>query len=151
LRLVDIASALRIQVEAGIPITEAVYTISQGIPHARLRNDLFQIYRQLRDGVPVSEAFQHGDIFPPETHGLIKVGETTGKLSEMLEAIVNETEAVLEEQMKRLVVILRTITIGLVATLVGFLVISFWIIMMSAPGSFLEGWQRVHSGPRIPL
>jgi type IV pilus assembly protein PilC len=151
LRLVDIASALRIQVEAGIPITEAVYTISQGIPHARLRNDLFQIYCQLRDGVPISEAFQHGDIFPSETQGLIKVGETTGKLPEMLETIIEETEAILREQMKRLVVILRTISIGLVATLVGLLVVSFFSIMTSVPGSLFEGWKRVYSGPQIPL
>ena len=140
LNLIAVASALKLQIEAGIPIVEAVHTISRGIPHPSIRQDLFKAYRKLCNGDPIWESFRHVRSFPPQAHVFIKVGEESGKLPELLKALLDESQSALVEQIKRLAVAVRATAVLLVGFLVGLLLFCFWFLLASNYDILMKGW-----------
>lgn len=84
-------------VRANIPISLSLDTLSrQGIDE-RVDRAIFEVQKEVRMGKSLSQAFEScGGAFPPLTVPLIRAGEVSGQLDEMLERLSSQLEHELE-------------------------------------------------------
>lgn len=69
--------------EAGIPLTQALKSLSVETTNARLRTTLHAIFQQVEAGNTLHEAMSHHPrIFPPQITNLVHAGEDSGTLTE---------------------------------------------------------------------
>ncbi|MBI3323634.1 MAG: type II secretion system F family protein [Candidatus Omnitrophica bacterium] len=129
MRLIVVCAELRLQLEAGVPIVTAVHALSRSVPHPATRRDLTEVYRQLRDGLPVPEALDALEMIPPVSRALLAAGDCSGQLPDMLNLMVRETALDLTEGLRRLTIVLRNLLVLGTGILVGFLMVSAFILL----------------------
>ncbi len=129
MHVITVCSELRLQLDAGIPIANAVWALSQSVPHPVVRRELIQAYRNLREGLPVPEALEALSTIPPMGRALISVGDSCGRLPEMLGLLVRETTLDLIEAVRRLTILLRNGLVLATGVLVGLLAVSAFILL----------------------
>lgn len=67
---------------AGVPLLDALGDIRDGAENDMMRDMMSEIYRDVRDGASLSEAFdKHPKIFKPLFISIVKAGEDTGDLT----------------------------------------------------------------------
>lgn len=142
MRLILIVSGLRAQLEAGIPVVEAMEALGHSVPNAALRRDILQVHQKLWEGVPVPEAFAGFELLPPEGKALVVAGDASGKMPEMLAFVIRDTQAVLLEHVKRLGIFIRTAIIIGSAAMVGFIVILFFGLLFTTFGTAAESLSK---------
>jgi len=90
-------------VQVGIPITTALDTLSQQTEHAKLRDVILDVARNVEAGTSFSEALgRHPRVFSELFINMVRAGETSGKLDEILTrlAVLSKRQAEMREQLK---------------------------------------------------
>lgn len=136
IQLIIIASALHLQLEAGIPLVSALETLRYGVTNRAVRRDLIEAHRKLLEGVPVPEAMSEIRVIPSDGQALIAAGDASGKIPQMMEMVARQTQSVLIEEVKRLVIFIHSFVILAAGILVGLLLIVFFSILFQSLGSF---------------
>ncbi len=81
-------------VSAGIPLTTILASLSSQSLDRRVDMACFEVARQVQEGHSLSSAFEmQGRSFPPLTVPLLKAGEVSGKLDEMLDRLATHLES----------------------------------------------------------
>lgn len=84
-------------IKANIPISLALDTLSRQGVDPKVDRAIFEVAREVRMGMSLSQAFEsQGTLFPPMTVPLIRSGEISGQLDEMLERLATHLEQELE-------------------------------------------------------
>ena len=74
---------------AGLPILEAIDTIREKMPNPRFRTTLDKIYTDIQGGTTLAAAFAaHPGVFDFTYQNLIKVGEESGEIGQVLGRLV---------------------------------------------------------------
>ena len=88
-------------VRAGIPIVDAIETVSEGTKNERFRDVLQDVAEQIQSGIPFSEALaRHRDVFPNYYIGILRSAEITGQLDVVLDQLSMYLERDLEARQK---------------------------------------------------
>lgn len=84
---------LAIMIDAGVPLVRALYVLSQQLNNARMRRIVAALAQKVESGKPLSAALQdfYG-IFDDAQIGMIRAGEVSGKLNEILQQIADQVE-----------------------------------------------------------
>ncbi len=91
--LVVFSRQFAVMISAHVTVTEALYTIIEQTENAHFRNIISDIAYEVDGGLLLSDALkQHGSIFSDFYCNLIKAGETSGKLDEILNYLADEME-----------------------------------------------------------
>ena len=99
--LMNFTRQLAVFIKAGIPITEALTTISDETTDTALRRALGEIIDDLRNGGLFStSAAQHPNVFPPYYVGILQSAELTGKLDEALDSLAAYLDREIETRAK---------------------------------------------------
>jgi type IV pilus assembly protein PilC len=99
--LMHFTRQLAVFVKAGIPITEALTTISDEASDTALRRALSQMIEDLRNGGLLSQAAaQHPQVFPNYYIGILQSAEMTGRLDESLDSLAYYLEREIETRSK---------------------------------------------------
>lgn len=86
---------------SGLPIGDAIRTLSQRLSDPRLREICSKLWRDLSEGHPLATAIkQYPEVFDPSLVYLIEAGETTGHLAPILENIIEHLESQIELRRK---------------------------------------------------
>jgi type IV pilus assembly protein PilC len=81
--LMEFSTHMFTLLEAGIPLTQALKSLSTETPNLQLRGTLHTIFQQVEAGNTLHEAMgQHPGIFPPQVTNLVHAGEDSGTLTE---------------------------------------------------------------------
>ena len=81
--LMEFSTHMFTLLEAGIPLTQALKSLSVETPNLHLRGTLHAIFQQVEAGNTLHEAMrQHPGIFPPQVTNLVHAGEDSGTLTE---------------------------------------------------------------------
>ncbi len=81
--LIEFSSQMSTLLEAGIPLTQALKSLSVETPNAQFRGVLHLIFQQVEAGNTLHEAMgQHPKIFPPQITNLVHAGEDSGTLTD---------------------------------------------------------------------
>ncbi len=116
------ARSLGILAQGGVTITEALNVVRETIQNTKMRDAVQRLAESIKSGDSIARPLQRSGLFPPLLVQMVRVGENTGRLDEMLlrAAQVHESEA--RVTLDRLVNILPVLMILALACVIGFIV-----------------------------
>ncbi|GAB3473222.1 type II secretion system inner membrane protein GspF [Massilia terrae] len=115
------ASTLAITTGSGVPILRALDTSRDTLSNVAMRNLVEQATGSVREGVSLARALSAQKHFPPMLVHMIRAGEITGELPQMLERAANAQQADLERRTLTIAGLLEPVLIlamGLVVLLI---------------------------------
>lgn len=84
---------LATMLKANVPLSSSLDNLSRQGLNAKLDRAMFEIQRDIRVGKTMAQAFEdQGSKFPALTAPMIRAGEASGRLDEMLERLANDLE-----------------------------------------------------------
>jgi type IV pilus assembly protein PilC len=90
----------------------------------------------LTSGAELSELFDAEDVFPPELSQLIKVGEKTGNMEDMLTSLSRYYQEEFESVIKGLITVIEPLMIVFVGCMIGLLVFALYLPIFGAGEAF---------------
>ncbi len=129
---------------AGVPLIEALIDLRDSIESARFREVISGVIESIQGGQRLSQAIaEYPQIFGPVFSSLIRAGEQTGKLSEVLKSLIDtlKWEDELAAHMKKL--IMYPAFVGSIVMIVTFFLMIYLVPQMV---SFIK-----NMGQEIPL
>ncbi|WP_233242605.1 type II secretion system F family protein [Sporanaerobacter acetigenes] len=109
---------------SGIPLIQALEVVSRVVGNVVIVNGLEEAIKDIRKGVPLSSTIRDIDVFPPMVYSMIKVGEESGSLDEILQKTADFYDDEVEVSLQKMTTALEPILIVIMALIIGFIVIA---------------------------
>jgi len=116
--------------DAGVSLTDVLSTLELIAGNQVLTQKLGWARRSMLDGASVYRAFEMHDAFPQTCLQMIKVGEETGNLSDMVRRIGKLYEDDVEIQLDNLASMLEPLIMAVMGSIVGFVAIAAFMPMV---------------------
>lgn len=127
----NMARTLGTLLAAGIPLVEAVDIVSNTMSNVLIKEAMVNAREQLMLGIPLSQPIKESGIFPPMVHHMMKIGEEAGNTEEMLTKLADYYDEEVELAVQSLMAAMEPLIIIVLALIVGVLVMSVILPMMS--------------------
>ncbi len=115
---------LSLLIGSGVPIVEALNTVSLIMSSQTLRNYVIGAAKQVEKGNSLSNYFKSTVGFPPLLGQMAGVGEETGKMDEVLERVAIYYEGEVSNLVKGLTTALEPVILVMLGVMVGFMIVS---------------------------
>lgn len=109
---------------SGIPLLQALDVVSRVVENKVVEDKLQLSQEDIRKGVPMSKTIKEMGIFPPMVDSMIKIGEESGALDDILYKTADFYDEEVEASMQKMTTLLEPILIVFMAIIIGFIVIS---------------------------
>lgn len=83
----SLSMTLSILMSTGIPLIDSVGIVSRTVKNAIVHQALNRAREQVIQGIPLSNPLEESGVFPPMVYHMIRIGEETGNMEEMLDKI----------------------------------------------------------------
>ena len=131
------ASAATILLKGGIPVAQAMEIAGETVDNVLYRDVLHEVSRDIREGVPLSEAIaKHANYFPVVVSQMVAVGEATGQLDQMLTRIATFYGRESDMVVNNLVDLIQPVLMVGIGVLVGILFASILLPLYQLTASF---------------
>lgn len=127
----NMARTLGTLLAAGIPLVEAVDITANTMNNVLVKEALLEAKEHIMMGVPLSEPLKESGIFPAMVYHMMKIGEEAGNTEEMLTKLAQYYDEEVEIAVQSLMAAMEPLIIVVLALIVGVLVISVILPMMS--------------------
>lgn len=117
--------------KSGLPALEALEVVTPVVGNKVIEEVLISTREKVLGGADLSTPLQEAKIFPPLVGGMIGVGEHSGNLEEMLDRIAEHYQEEIDISTQRLLSMLEPLLIILMAIVVGFIVLSIILPILS--------------------
>lgn len=104
---------------SGIPLMEAVDITARTMDNTIIKETLMSSKEEIARGVPLSVPLQASGIFPPMVYHMIKIGENTGNLENMLTKVADYYDEEVEVATQSLTAVMEPVIIIFLAVVVG--------------------------------
>lgn len=121
---------------SGLPMIAAIQSSMATIGNKYIISQFDGVIRKIRNGETLSAALKGVDGFEPKLSATINIGEETGKLDSMLNSTAESYEFDADEALERLVNILQPVLIVFLAAIIGFVMISVLMPILSMYQNF---------------
>ena len=125
------ARTLSTLLSSGIQMLPSIDITSRVIGNQLIRNKLIAAIEDIRKGVSLSQALKRIEQFPPMIHNMVNVGEESGLLDDILTKTAAFYDEESEAAIQRLVGLIEPILIIFMAVVIGFIVVSIYLPMLS--------------------
>lgn len=112
---------------AGIPITNALLITANACGNSKLTHAIIQVTKKINSGFPLHQAMMTFPLFPVMFIQMVKIGEESGKLEDMVNKFADFTEADIEQFTQRLNLLLEPLIMIVLGVLIGGLVIGMYL------------------------
>jgi type IV pilus assembly protein PilC len=137
-------------VRGGIPMTDALQVVQEGVDNKRFREILASVAEELRAGTPFSEALAgYGSVFPSYYIGILRSAEHTGRLDVVLEQLAEYMERDLEASQRLRSALTYPIVIAFAA--IGVVVLMATFVLPRLTKFFKEFGAKLPLSTRILL
>jgi len=116
---------------SGVPILEALQTVRATVSNAVLDDALQAVERSLKAGESLARPIELSGAFPPLVSRMVALGEETGQLDRMLVQLADSYEEEVDIQLGGLTQLLEPLLIVFVGGIVGFIVVSMFLPLLS--------------------
>ncbi len=116
---------------SGVPLLQALNNAKEVIGNCIVASSIETVAKGAKEGKGLSAPLSRAGIFPPLALSMIKVGEETGQLDEMLIRIAVIYEKIMKQAVKRFMAILEPVMIMIMGLIIGFIVISMLLAVFS--------------------
>lgn len=114
---------------SGIPLLQALDVVNKVVGNKVVSNKLDAVKEDIRKGIPMSYSIKNTDLFPPIVYSMIKIGEESGALDEILYKTADYYDEEVESAMQKMTTLLEPVLIVFMALIIGFIVISMTLPM----------------------
>lgn len=114
---------------SGIPLLQGLDVVAKIVNNKFLGIKIENAKEEVRKGVPLSRTIKAIKIFPPMVDSMIKIGEESGSLDEILNKSADFYDEEVEVAIQKMTEMLQPILIVIMALMVGFIVIAMALPM----------------------
>lgn len=114
---------------SGASLLGALETVSGVTGNLYICSKILEVKEDVRKGLPLSLLLQNQGVFPPMVYYMIKIGEDSGSLEEVLNKTADFYDEEIETAIHRLTTLLEPVMIVIMAIVIGFIVISMVLPM----------------------
>ena len=118
-------------ITSGVPLLQSLGIVREIIGNLIIANTINTIQKAVKEGKGVSLPMRSLSVFPSLAMHMIRVGEETGRMEEMLIRVADTYDQDVSITVKRLLGMLEPLLILFMALLVGFIVISIVLALFS--------------------
>ena len=115
--------------DSGIHLIKSMEVVSNVVNNVVIRDRLVDSIEQIRKGVPLSRSVKDVGVFPPMVDSMIKIGEESGSLDDVLLKTADFYDEEVEQSLAKLTSLLEPLMIVVMAVLIGFIVIAMYLPM----------------------
>lgn len=116
---------------SGVPLLQSLGIVREIIGNLIIANTINMIQKAVKEGKGVSLPMRSLNVFPSLAVHMIRVGEETGRMEEMLIRVADTYDQDVQVTVKRLLGLMEPLLILVMALLVGFIVISIVLALFS--------------------
>lgn len=127
----EFARTISTLLQGGIPIVSALETARGSVSSPLLSQAIEQAQKEVMGGRTLSSSLRMNGFLPPLAIDMIEVGENTGAMSGMLEAMADFFEEDVNIDLTTLVALVDPIMIAVIALAVAFVLVSFYLPLFS--------------------
>jgi type IV pilus assembly protein PilC len=124
---------------SGVPILQAMETVAGTVGNTIMADAVLEARARIREGDRIGDPLEQSRLFPPMVVHMIGVGEESGSLDFMLQKIADFYEAEVEATLASLTAALEPIMIVGLGFVVGFIVISMFLPLVSVISNLSSG------------
>ena len=122
-------------ISSGIPIIRAMEVVSRVVNNKLIEERLTESIEALRKGVPISRAVKDVGVFPPMVDSMIKIGEESGSLDDILNKTADFYDDEVEAALQKMTTLIEPLLIIGMALIIGFIVIAMTLHMFNMMGT----------------
>ena len=115
---------------SGIPLLDAIEQVAKMQNNKIIREGLMDAKVQVAKGLPLSKPIRDMELFPPMLPQMIKIGEETGNIEDMMDKVADYYEMEVENATDALTAAMEPMVIVLMAVVVGGIVIAIYSPML---------------------
>ena len=116
-------------VAAGVDIIKALEITGQTAGNWVIEAALHGVRRGVHEGVPIAQPLIENEVFPPMVSQMVKIGEESGELEQMLGKIADFYEDEVDAAVSSLTSIIEPVMMIGVGAMVGLIIISMYLPM----------------------
>lgn len=130
--LSEFCRSLSTLLSGGIPLVNAFEISAGAISNSHISATVKPAIGRVREGQAFHQALDETGVFPHIAVDMIKVGEATGSLDEMLSSVSDYFDDRVETRMQRLLSLVEPMLLIIMGILIGFILISVYLPMFTA-------------------
>jgi type IV pilus assembly protein PilC len=131
---------------SGVPILQALETVAGTVANEIIAEAVMQARARIREGDRIGPPLEKSGMFPPMVVHMISIGEESGALDQMLSKVADFYESEVESTLQSLTSAIEPVLIVLLGGMVGFIVISLLLPLITAVQSLAGGQQEGGGG-----
>jgi len=116
---------------SGVPLLQALENARDVIENRVIASAIADVSRGAKEGKGIASPLADANVFPPLALSMIKVGEETGQLDEMLLKVAGSYEKSLKQAVRRFISFLEPVLILIMGVVIGFIVVSMLMAVFS--------------------
>ena len=121
---------------AGVPIIDSLEICIETLDNTQIAKDLTKVRQAVIEGKSITEPLSRITYFPPLVTQMIKVGESTGNLDQMLVKVADVFQEEVEELVGNLTKLIEPIILVVLGGIIGFVLVAMYLpIFMAAGGA----------------
>ena len=124
---------------SGVPILQALETVAGAIDNNIIADAVMAARAAIREGERIGDPLAKSGLFPPMVVQMVSIGEETGSLDAMLGKVADFYESEVEATLQSLAAALEPVMIVLLGGVVGFIVISMFLPLISVINELASG------------
>jgi type IV pilus assembly protein PilC len=132
--LSEFTRALSTLLSGGIPLVPAFEIAVSAVGNAQVRSKLEPTIQMVREGKAFHAALETSGVMTDMSIDMVKVGEATGSLDEMLMSVSDFLDDQVETRMQRLLSLVEPIMLVVMGIIIGLLLVSIYLPMFSMLG-----------------
>jgi type IV pilus assembly protein PilC len=133
--LAEFCRSLGTLLTGGIPLVPAFEIAVTSVGNSYVRSRLEPTIQMVREGKPFYEALEKSDVFLGMSIDMIKVGEATGSLDDMLGNVSDFMDEQIETRMQRILSLVEPMMLVFMGIIIAILLVSIYLPMFSMLGS----------------
>lgn len=126
------ARTLSTLVAGGLPLVECLSMVSRAVDRPMYREALREVTDKVREGAPLWSALEETGLFPHNMIEMVKVGESSGTVAQMLEHVADFVDEKIEHDLARVVSLVEPLMLIVMAILVGGMLLAIYYPMLVA-------------------
>lgn len=126
-----VTRSLGVFLRSGIPLFTALNATRDIIRNSHVEKGFQMAIGRIMSGTSMSEAFEAEGLFEPMVYSLMRVGQETGKLDEMLYKVAAAYDRKMEQSLARLTSRIEPLLILIIGGIVGFIIIAIAVPILT--------------------
>ncbi|KOF56222.1 hypothetical protein AGR56_04940 [Clostridium sp. DMHC 10] len=111
-------------VASGIPIIKSMDICGNIVGNKFIQNSLEDVKENIKKGSSIGKVFEEKNLFPPMLTQMVKIGEESGELEDVLKKVAEFYDGEVETTVAQITTLIEPLIIILLAFVVGFIVLS---------------------------